>query len=93
MNIKYETDGKRGSFKLFENKQQAGLMTFSLAGDVMIIDHTEVDLAFEGKGFGKQLILAGIEHARKNNLKIKPACPFALKTMQRMGDEVKDILF
>lgn len=93
MNITHETDGKKGSFKLFQNDQQAGVMTYTMAGDIMIIDHTEVDKAFEGIGLGKQLVLAGIEHARANNLKIKPLCPFALRTMQRIGDEVKDILF
>lgn len=93
MHVTHESDGKKGKFTLFENDRQAGFMTYTMANEIMIIDHTEVDRAFEGKGLGKQLVEAGIEHARQNSLKIKPLCPFALKTMQRKGDEVKDILF
>lgn len=93
MNIKHETEGRKGSFGIFENDTEAGMMTYTMAGDIMIIDHTEVDPAFEGKGLGKELVIAGIKHARQNNLKIKPLCPFALKTMQRMGAEVSDVLF
>jgi len=37
------------------------------------------------------LVLAGVEFARTNNLKIKPTCPFAKKFLERTSD-YEDIL-
>lgn len=82
----------KGRFKLEEDGKQAGFMTYTMARDIMIIDHTEVDPAFEGRGLGKKLVMAGVEHARENNLKIKPLCPFALNVFKRT-EAIKDVLF
>ncbi len=61
-------------------------------GEEMInINHTEVHTGFEGQGVGKELVLAGVEFARKNNLKIKPTCPFAKKFLERTSD-YEDVL-
>lgn len=93
MEIILETDDKKGRFILMNNNEQAGLMTFTMAGEIMIISHTEVDPSFEGKGLGKKLVAAAVDHARKNNLKIKPLCPFANRVLQHQRDEVQDVLF
>ncbi|MFV0605622.1 MAG: GNAT family N-acetyltransferase [Niabella sp.] len=93
MDILHKTDGKKGEFIIRDNAIQAGLMTYTLAGNIMIIDHTEVDEAFEGKGLGKQLVQAGVDYARENKLRIKPLCPFAKRILDRQYETVKDILF
>ncbi len=38
--------------------------------------HTEVPPALEGRGFGGQLARAGLEFARRENLKVVPDCAF-----------------
>lgn len=71
------TDNK-GTFFIDVDGKQAGLMTFVFAGDdKIIIDHTEVDTAYNGKGFGKILVQKAVEFAREKNLKIIPLCQFA----------------
>ena len=45
----------------------------------MIIDHTEVDEAYDGKGLGRQLVKAGVDYAREHKMKILPLCPYAKK--------------
>lgn len=75
--IDREDDGKKGRFVISEDDVFAGEMTYTWAGDdKLIIDHTTVDKAFGGKGFGKKLVMAGIEFAREKNIKIIPLCPF-----------------
>jgi len=78
LEIKLEQSATKGSFYVEENGQRLATMTFSKAGDsLIIIDHTEVSDSLRGKNVGKQLVAAAVEHARKNNLKIIPLCPFA----------------
>lgn len=57
----------------------------------MIIDHTEVADALRGKNAGKQMVAAAVEHARKNNLKILPLCPFAKAVFNKTPD-FQDVL-
>jgi predicted GNAT family acetyltransferase len=58
----------------------------------MIIEHTEVNEAYEGKGLGKQLVEAGVKYARENHLKILPWCPYARKIFDTIV-EYNDVLF
>ena len=93
MEIVQDNNEKKGFFKALDNGVEAGLMTYSWAGtDKFIIDHTEVNPAFNGKGVGKQLVMAAVEFARKNNLKIMPLCPFAKSVFDRVKD-IQDVLF
>ena len=71
--IEKEDNGKKVRFVLYENNEMAGEMTFFWQEKTtFIIEHTEVDEKFGGKGFAKQLVLKAVEYARENNLKIKP---------------------
>ena len=82
----------RGEFVAFIDDAKAGLMTYTWAGtDKFIIDHTEVDSAFGGKGVGKELVLAAVKFARENNLKIIPLCPFAAATFKKNAD-LQDVM-
>ena len=71
---------------------KAGLMTYSWAGDdKFIIDNTEVDEEYGGKGVGKDLVKAGVEYAREKNVKVIPLCPFAKKVIAKTP-EFQDVL-
>ena len=92
MEIKFEESGSKGAFFVEENGQRLAEMTFSKAGDTtLIIDHTEVSDALRGKNVGKQLVAYAVDHARKNNLKIIPLCPFTKATIDRTK-EYQDVL-
>lgn len=92
MNIKQLEHGSKGAFVIQENEERLGEMTYSKAGDALIIiDHTEVSDKLRGQGAGKQLVLAAVAYARKNNLKILPLCPFAKATFDRTP-EIQDVL-
>jgi predicted GNAT family acetyltransferase len=93
MEIIQENNEKKGVFKAFENNIEAGLMTYSWAGDTkFIIDHTEVNPDFAGKGVGKQLVMKAVDYARANNLKIMPLCPFAKSVFDKVA-EIRDVLY
>ena len=92
MEIQLQEDETKGFALATENGNTAGKMTYSIASDdFIIIDHTEVEPAFKGKGVGKQLLYKIVEMARENNLKILPLCPFANALFQKTPD-IKDVL-
>lgn len=92
MEIKQSESGSKGKFIALDNETQMGFMTYSIAGeDKIIIDHTEVSPAYNGKGIGKKLVVEAVEFARRNNIKILPLCPFARGVFARNKD-LRDVL-
>lgn len=90
--IEREDNGKKGRFVIYDNNEEAGEMTFTWAGkEKFIIDHTGVEPEYEGKGFAKQLVMAGVEYARENDLKIIPLCPYAKSRFDR-DKSIGDVL-
>ncbi|MRX70329.1 hypothetical protein SAMN06265349_101625 [Flavobacterium resistens] len=93
MEIQQINDTRRGYFEAVEDGKEAGKMTYTWAGDTkFIIDHTEVSPDFNGKGVGKKLVMAAVDYARANNLKIIPLCPFAKSVFDKV-EEIRDVLF
>ncbi|MCJ0741186.1 GNAT family N-acetyltransferase [Pedobacter montanisoli] len=77
----------KGFFKAVDNDQEAGLMTYTWAGpEKMIIDHTEVNENFSGKGVGRQLVEAAVKYAREQHIKIIPLCPYAKSVFDKTPD-------
>jgi uncharacterized protein len=93
MTIERHDDGKRGYVEAVENNIQAGKMTYTWVGEAkIIIDHTEVGVAFGGKGVGKKLLMEMVKFAREKQLRIMPLCPFARAMFER-DKSIGDVLF
>ena len=92
MEINHRKEENKGAFIATESGAKAGEMTYSKAGDTLIIiDHTEVDPAFGGQGVGKKMVLAAVDFARENNIKILPLCPFAKAAFDKDAT-IQDVL-
>jgi len=92
MEIQQINRESKGFFKAVSDGKEAGRMTYSRAGNhKFIIDHTEVNAEFNGQGVGKKMVLAAVDYARENSLKIIPLCPFA-KAMFDKNSEIRDVL-
>lgn len=92
MNIERIEHGSKGAFIIKLNNERLAEMTYSKAGDkLIIIDHTEVSDVLRGKGAGIQLVRAAVEYARTNQIKILPLCPFA-KSVFDKSPEFNDVL-
>ena len=92
MKVQRQESGENGSFFIEEDGLKSGLMTYRKTGENEItIDHTEVDDAAQGRGFGKKLVEAAVEYARENDLKIVPVCTFAKKIIDKTP-EYQDVL-
>ncbi|MBX2905358.1 MAG: N-acetyltransferase [Taibaiella sp.] len=92
MDVKQKNAEAKGWFYIeYEGKEIAAMHYVWAGTDKMIIDHTEVDEAYEGRGLGKQLVHAGVAYARANDVKIIPLCPFAKGVFDRV-EAYRDVL-
>ena len=92
MEIQRQEHGAKGAFFIEENGERLAEMTYVKAGETkIIIDHTEVGVSLKGEGIGKDLVKAGVDFARQNNLKIVPLCSFAKAEFEKHA-EFADVL-
>lgn len=92
MQIDHLQEETKGAFRIMNEGKEAALMTYSKAGTSMIIiDHTEVADSLRGQGAGKKLVMAAVDYARENSLRILPLCPFA-KSVFDKTEEIRDVL-
>jgi predicted GNAT family acetyltransferase len=92
MLIKHKEEGGKGMFYVEENDTVLAELVYTIpSSDKIIIEHTEVDDSLSGKGVGKQLVQAVVDHTRSNNIKIIPLCSFA-KSVFEKEKEWQDVL-
>ncbi|MGV3541503.1 MAG: GNAT family N-acetyltransferase [Rufibacter sp.] len=93
MEINHVNTPTDGYFEAIEIKAQAGLLTYTWATpQKLVIEHTEVNRAFSGRGVGNALVMATVAYAREQNIKIHPVCPFA-KMLFKKDETIRDVLF
>ena len=56
---------------------------YRLRDGVMMLTHTEVPPALEGRGIGAALVRAALEHAEAEGLRVRPRCSFAAAYLAR----------
>ncbi len=82
--IEREDDERRGRFVIYEDELYAGEMTYAWQdGGTIVVDHTGVEKYFGGKGYGRRLIDAGVDFARREGVKIVPVCSFVRMAFER----------
>lgn len=92
MLIEHKKIGNKGLFFVRGEKGTLAELVYTMpSADKMIIEHTEVSQVLKGQSAGNKLVAAAVEHARVNNLKIIPLCPFA-STVFKRKPEYADVL-
>jgi len=59
---------------------------YQLDDGVMTMTHTLVPPALEGRGIAAALVAAALAHARTAGLRVRPACSYVARYMQRHRD-------
>lgn len=67
-----------------------GECDYEVDNNKWVITHTIVSEEYGGRGIAKKLVLAIVDEARKNNIKIIPLCSYAKKVLEK--EEYKDIV-
>ncbi|MEO8307650.1 MAG: GNAT family N-acetyltransferase [Pseudomonadota bacterium] len=90
--IEHEDNPQHGAFYMQQDGKRIAELTYVRAKDALIvIDHTGVEPELRGKGVGRQLLLAAVDWARKNSLRVKPSCSFAVAHFAR-DPSIRDVL-
>jgi uncharacterized protein len=55
-------------------------------GKRLVLVHTEVPEALEGRGIGGRLVQAGLDKALANDMTVVPLCPYARAWLKRHPD-------
>jgi predicted GNAT family acetyltransferase len=92
MKIQHEEHGKKGAFYIERDDEWVAEMAYTREGTrKIVIEHTEVDESLRGEGIGEQLVKEAVKYARKNNLLIKPTCPFVRSVLEK-DEDYEDVL-
>ncbi len=70
---------------------QLALCEYARRGDVLVLHHTEVPPALQGRGIAAQLVAATLAWARDEELKVRPSCSYVAAYMRR-HPETQDLL-
>jgi len=71
--------------------QYLAVLEYGIRGNKIVLAHTEVPPALEGKGVGSALAQAAFEYARANNLSVIVDCPF-VKIYLKRHPEYQDLV-
>ena len=75
-----------GLFVLEVDGQVAELV-YRVEGAYLVLIHTEVPEALEGRGLGGTLVREALDRAARDGLTVVPLCPFARGWLQRHPDD------
>lgn len=83
-------DQQAGRFVLAEAPDAAYLDVAEADGH-LILRHTQVDGALEGRGIGGALVRAALDHAEEADLTVVPRCGFAASWLERHPDRAEEL--
>lgn len=61
----------------------AGTIEYAAQPGRIVLIHTEVDPAFEGKGLGSRLVAGALDDIRSRGLRLVPVCSFVRSYLRR----------
>jgi hypothetical protein len=92
LKIEFHRNGSKGAVILKKEGKVGAEMTYSIASpELIIIDHTDVNADYRGRNFGRKLLDALVEKARKESFKIMPLCPFARGQFEK-DSSIRDVM-
>lgn len=78
-------------FVLRHAQAEVGDLTYRVTGARAALLHTEVQPRLRGQGLARDLVLAAVEWARAERLKLDPLCWYTRVVLER-SDEYRDVL-
>lgn len=78
------------AYQYKQDGERLGEITWTLLGDVMVMDHTYVSDKLRGQGIAKKLLDTAATHARENGYKMEAVCSYVVSAFNKY-DEYNDV--
>jgi predicted GNAT family acetyltransferase len=91
MNIEIRDEREDGRYTAYLDGARLGHATWVKVHDTVVLPHTEVDPAWEGRGIGSLLARRAFEDARADGLTVLPFCPF-MKRWAELHPDYQDVV-
>ena len=85
-----ETGHDAYAFVYEKDNQTLGEITWTLLGDVMVMDHTFVSPILRGQGVAKKLLDRAAKFAREKDYKMEAVCSYVVSAFEQ-SDQYEDI--
>lgn len=73
-------------FEAVTSEGVLGRVEYERDGDVVVLTHTVVEPAAEGRGIGSALVRAALDAIRDDGLTVVPQCPFIASWIARNSE-------
>lgn len=83
MRTRIERDDELGRYEIYADDRRAGFMSFREQGELIALDHTEIDDRYEGQGLGSDLARHVLDEATERGKGVLPFCPFVRSWIER----------
>ncbi|GAA4318986.1 GNAT family N-acetyltransferase [Compostibacter hankyongensis] len=87
----HEGDNGITFFSLKIDDREVGRMMIDISPGILRAGHTGVDLSQRHNGYGKKLVEAVVDYARKNDLKVIADCGFVAMMFNKYPERYGDI--
>ena len=81
--IRHESGERDGTFYIERDGRRIAQLTYRMAGADAMVDHTWVDPSLRGQGDALRLVDAAVEWARREHVKLVPACSYVRAVFAR----------
>jgi uncharacterized protein len=78
-------------YELVDGDQMIGEIRYRREPGVVVLVHTEVDPAYEGRGLAAELVEGAFRDLRERGLRVVPLCPY-IRTWLRRHPEEADLV-
>ena len=85
--VEVKDNSSDSRFEAYLDGEIAGFVEYEIDGDVVTLEHTEVDDAFEGRGVGSALVRGALDDVLdRDGVHVHVTCPFIRSWLRKHPD-------
>jgi predicted GNAT family acetyltransferase len=89
--VTHHPEASRFEARLDDDAAHLAICSYRRVGDTLVLHHTEVPWALQGRGFAGELVQGALDWARAQGLHVRPSCSYVAAYMRR-HPETHDLL-